>query len=231
MKWFGDNGNGDASGTTTSQIHHVNLFQDDQTGRQYIHPSALRYALKLINEEAHKTTESISLSLSENGEIDESRKVQLRSSDHVKKIISKIRSRLANVKIPARYVKIEDLNLTDLQLTNAQRQHEIDDYRTLVKQLEKQHSVLESEYNEAKAKRDDLQNKLKSLTKSDHNDITNTTAAPIHPILLNGTVEADQNAFPKNNDLASAYNIAQTVASAPKDTMINFLEDLQSPYD
>ena len=44
-------------------------FQDDRTGRKLIHPSALRYSLKLVEEEAQLTTKSVSRSLLQSGEV------------------------------------------------------------------------------------------------------------------------------------------------------------------
>ena len=44
-------------------------FQDDRTGRKLVHPSALRYSLKLVEEEAQLTTKSVSRSLLQSGEV------------------------------------------------------------------------------------------------------------------------------------------------------------------
>lgn len=84
---------------TYGDSNHVFLFQEDKTGRRQIHPSALRFALKLAEEEARETRDVVSQSLAENGELDESRRVQLHSSHHVTHILSKLRAQLAQVTV------------------------------------------------------------------------------------------------------------------------------------
>ena len=44
-------------------------FEDDKTGRKLIHPAALRYSLKLVEEELQSTTKSVAQSLLEHDEL------------------------------------------------------------------------------------------------------------------------------------------------------------------
>jgi hypothetical protein len=44
-------------------------FQDDKTGRKNIHPSALRFTLKLVGDLARDTSTSVSKSLYDDGEL------------------------------------------------------------------------------------------------------------------------------------------------------------------
>jgi hypothetical protein len=43
-------------------------FQDDKTGRKLIHPAALRYSLKLVEDELQATTKAVAQSLLEHNE-------------------------------------------------------------------------------------------------------------------------------------------------------------------
>ena len=47
----------------------VRQFQDDHTGLKLIHPSALRYCLKIVEEELQLTTKSVAQSLLEQNEL------------------------------------------------------------------------------------------------------------------------------------------------------------------
>ena len=44
-------------------------FQDDKTGRSLLHPSALRFTMKLMEEEAQRTATTVSQSLMDSGEL------------------------------------------------------------------------------------------------------------------------------------------------------------------
>lgn len=138
--------------------------------------------------------------------------------------------------MPARYVKIEDLNMADLEMTNAQRREEIEDHKAVAKQLEKQHKLFQKDCQEAKAARDNLQNHLSCLIGQQPSDQSNTSKIPmIHPSL-------SLHASPIHNSAASTSPsftmsaVANTtkkhvIASAPKDALSNFLQNTKSPYD
>jgi len=51
-------------------------FQDDKTGRKNIHPSAMRFALRIMEEEAQLCTKSVAQSLVENSELVSIQKVK-----------------------------------------------------------------------------------------------------------------------------------------------------------
>lgn len=44
-------------------------FQDDKTGRKLIHPAALRYSLKLVDDELQSSTKAIAQSLLEHNQV------------------------------------------------------------------------------------------------------------------------------------------------------------------
>ena len=62
---------------TLGNLHHVEetlgcyvfQFQDDKTGRKYVHPSAMRFALRIMDDEAQETIQSVLQSLKENGQL------------------------------------------------------------------------------------------------------------------------------------------------------------------
>lgn len=81
-KRLGKNRGRPAKGQTQNQtslgnLHHVEesvgcyvfQFQDDKTGRKYVHPSAMRFALRIMDDEAQESTQSVLQSLKENGQL------------------------------------------------------------------------------------------------------------------------------------------------------------------
>ena len=74
-------------------------FQDDKTGRKNIHPSALRFTRKLVEDLARDTCVSVAKSLQDDGELEESRLVQVHSSRHVKLVMKQVRKQLAEIPV------------------------------------------------------------------------------------------------------------------------------------
>lgn len=57
-------------------------FQDDKTGRKLIHPSALRYSLKLVEDELQTTTKAVAQSLLEHNQLVSQVNPNMRSETH-----------------------------------------------------------------------------------------------------------------------------------------------------
>jgi hypothetical protein len=74
-------------------------FQDDKTGRKNIHPSALRFTRKLVEDLARDTCVSVAKSLQDDGELEESRLVHVHSSRHVKLVMKQVRKQLAEIPV------------------------------------------------------------------------------------------------------------------------------------
>lgn len=54
--------------STVAQAYEMKKFVDDSSGRKPVHPSALRYTLKLVEQEAKNASKTVSEMLLEGGE-------------------------------------------------------------------------------------------------------------------------------------------------------------------
>jgi hypothetical protein len=118
--------------------------------------------------------------------------------------------------MPARYVKIEDLNLSDLP--NHQRKEEIHANQKLAKSLDQQRKDLQKEYNAAKAQRDASQQKLVTEL---HVSTTHT-----HPLLLNlQLLPGDETLVDTNSIIDDEHKEAKEPA------LLDLLKAIPSPYD
>lgn len=54
--------------STVAQAYETKKFVDDRSGRKPVHPSALRYTLKLVEQEAKNASKTVSEMLLEGGE-------------------------------------------------------------------------------------------------------------------------------------------------------------------
>jgi len=198
-------------------------FQDDKTGRKNIHPSAMRFALRIMEEEAQLCTKSVAQSLVENSELEESKRVQVRSSHHTKIVVSNVRKRFRETPIPLRYVRIDDVTLNELATINSQRKEEIKENYQLIKRLEQQRESMQKEHDKARYQRDQLQERLAHVQGI-------AARSCVNPFL---SVYTEQMRTRRDDKID--HRVAEKIGTKrPSDeslTMANLLAKVASPYD
>ena len=79
-------------------------------------------------------------------------------------------------KIPARYIRIDDVGLADLSSTNKRRVDEIELSKTVLTKLQKQKTLFEQEHSEMRAARDQWSEKERKPKK--------VSDLQLHPLLV-----------------------------------------------
>lgn len=197
-------------------------FRNDSTGRRTLHPSALRFAMKLMDEEGRRTTQSVSLRLHNNGEMEESKKVQIRSAHHVAQVSSMVRERIRGVRIPARYAKLEDLDMRTLPMTNLERRREIDATERLVQRLQDQKRVNDKDYRTLKEARDNLVQSPQQLS-------SHAEEEEIHS-LIQGLPRRTDGTPHATTTCASRGNLGKAPKRPATTSLLQLLETVPSPY-
>ena len=130
--------------------------------------------------------------------------------------------KLEITQIPARYVKIEDLNLNDLPGTNQKRREEIAANEKLVEKLEQQLDILRKERNSARRLRDQAQAKL-DVALQEHDRVA---IHALHQNLSSPTSDnSDSSGATLTNENMKGY--AQSEGSS----LSEWLKTIRSPYD
>jgi len=167
-------------------------FQDDKTGKKNIRPSALRHSLKIVENEARRITESVVRNLIENNQVEESQRVQFRSSQHERKIVQQVRDKLHKTAIPVRYVRIGDVVLDELETVNEKRMEEMEVCRRQLRRLEERKSISLEERKAAKQALNDVQ--LDSVGRLSH-----PVGMKTHPLLKELTEKSNENSPEPSN--------------------------------
>ena len=263
---------------------HELLFQDDKTGRKKVNVSALRWVLRIIQDETAESLQSVSEELRSEGETvstphafmhyfylcihfnlcpnifvnpqqcfqDESRRVRVRSRNHVESILKEVRKTMGDVYVPERYVKLKDSVMVNanhaaihLDKTNALRKAEIEASDEMTKKLEEKLATLREELNAVQARKERLAEVLERevrAPKTSAGQSANTAA--LHPLLCTASVEmttkhkdaiapliSSAGALDESEGSRARHGHGQMVAPAPQGFWANFVAKLKSPYD
>lgn len=90
--------------------------------------------------------------------------------------------------IPARYIRIDDVNLADLDAANKRRMDEIEISKAMLRKLRKQKVILEQEHREARLARDECLEKQKQGELWEL-QTRKSTELQVHPLLQKAVAE------------------------------------------
>mmetsp|Transcript_6769 Transcript_6769/g.14787 ORF Transcript_6769/g.14787 Transcript_6769/m.14787 type:complete len:306 (-) Transcript_6769:170-1087(-) len=213
---------------------HLLLFQDDSTGRKRINVSALRLVLGIIQDETAETIRTAAAELMDKNEKEDNRRVQVRARSHVHACISETRRQLAEVKVPERYVKIEDSlkNAVDLEKMNALRRHEIKSSNEIGTRLEHDLSSEKDRLSEIQARKDRILKQLSAdekRTDSVGREETNHPATPTtHRLIQNEFHDLSQERHSGNSALRAITSRTEAIQHMtpgrhPKESLMRWL--------
>uniref|UniRef100_A0A7S2UQM9 Uncharacterized protein n=1 Tax=Attheya septentrionalis TaxID=420275 RepID=A0A7S2UQM9_9STRA len=206
-------------------------FQDDGTGRKPVNPSALRFVMAVIPNEVKHITEQVSEELTQAGDLEESRKVKVRTEHHITTIMTSVRRRMTHTKVPEHYIKIEDSVTDDLATMNERRKCEIKAHRVVAEKLRSQIDDIQQELEEAKEKNEELIAVQKKKNDAEDDGESTCNGSTVHPLLTNILSKKD---IIENNVVAQPFAPNQigisAIAPAPSDAIRNLIQNASSAY-
>jgi hypothetical protein len=131
--------------TTYSRTLYEPLFVEDGTGKKPIHGLNLKFACSLLQQQAEAATSKVCASLSRKGFKQESKRLQVRSDKHSKKVIGKVRQLLRSTKLPKAYTRAEDPCVEPMDRVNREREKDIERTENVLEKLAQQRQRLEEE--------------------------------------------------------------------------------------
>ena len=134
---------------------------------------------------------------------------------------------LSPPQIPARYIRIDDVTIADLDAANRRRVDEIESFKAILRKLKKQKVLIEQEYREAKSARDECLEKQKQ---GQLRELQTSTSTPlqVHPLLKAVVAETERNVIVPEEDkprLLVKHHVDESKA------ILGLLDRLPSPYD
>jgi hypothetical protein len=201
---------------TNDSILYEPRFVADSSGKKPIHALNLQFAVHLLEEQADIATSKVCASLSRKGFQQESKRLQVRSDKHSKKVIGKVRQLLRSTKLPDAYTRAQDPLAEPMDRINREREKDLERTENVLEKLAQQRERLEDELKQETRRYDKLAAERASAQADDDDDDDDHA----HSLLsqLNGATAATTTAGSTRQKA-----VPLKLQSAPKGTMARLI--------
>jgi hypothetical protein len=198
---------------TDDSILYESRFVPDGSGKKSIHALNLHFAVHLLEEQADIATSKVCSNLSRKGFKQESKRLQVRSDKHSKKVISKVRQLLRSTKLPDAYIRAQDPLAEPMDRINREREKDLERTENVLEKLAQQRERLEEELKQETRRYEKLAAERFRAQAGDDDDDDDHA----HSLLsqLNGATTTAT--------AGSTRQIAMPLKSAPKGTMARLI--------
>jgi hypothetical protein len=145
-----------ANSNTNDSILYEPRFVADGSGKKPIHALNLKFAVHLLEQQADIATSKVCASLSRKGFQQESKRLQVRSDKHSKKVIGNVRQLLRSTKLPDAYTRAQDPLAEPMDRINREREKDLERTENVLEKLAQQRERLEDELKQETRRYDKL---------------------------------------------------------------------------
>lgn len=142
--------------STNDSISYEPRFVADGSGKKPMHALNLQFAVHLLEQQADIATSTVCASLSRKGFLQESKRLQVRSDKHSKKVISKVRQLLRSTKLPNAYNRAQDPLAEPMDRINREREKDLERTENVLEKLAQQRERLQEELKQETLRYDKL---------------------------------------------------------------------------